>query len=126
MEQAFKNTVIAFKIMSYAYSLQCFFKEEFKKENGYVIPFSHILYVKRHIFPLIRDSCEYVCPYNEQCDGHKFLDFVEQLYKFQHHAVLEKRDRVHEMEKVNGWDFNAFTTKDLSHLTYSQRCQYLN
>ena len=34
MEQAFINTVIAFKIMQYAYSLKCFFKEEFKdKEN---------------------------------------------------------------------------------------------
>ena len=32
MEQAFINTVIAFKIMQYAYSLQCFFKEEFKKK----------------------------------------------------------------------------------------------
>ena len=141
MEQAFINTVIAFKLMQYAYSLECFFKEEFKKENGYIIPFSHVLYVKRHIFPLIRDSCDYVCPYDEKCDGHKFLDFVEELYQFQHYAVLEKkcffrdfhfynfrlkRDEVHEMEKVSGWDFNACTTKDLSHLTYSQRCHYLN
>ena len=63
MEQAFINTVIAFKLMQYSYSLRCFFKEEFKKnENEYVIPFSHILYVKRRIFPLIRDSCDYVCP----------------------------------------------------------------
>ena len=141
MEQAFINTVIAFKIMQYSYSLKCFFKEEFKKDNGYVIPFSHILFVKRHIFPFIRDACDYVCPYNEQCDGHKFLDFVEELYQFQHYAVLErkcffrdfhcynfrfKRDRVHEMEKVSGWDFHPFTSKDLSHLSYSQRCQYLN
>ena len=65
MEQAFINTVIAFKIMQYSYSLKCFFKEEFKKENVYVIPFSHILHVKRHIFPFIRDSCGYVCPYTE-------------------------------------------------------------
>ena len=141
MEQAFLNTVIAFKLMCYSYSLQCFFKEEFKKGNEYIIPFSHILYVKRHIFPLIRDSCDYVCPYTEKCDGHKFLDFVEQLYQFQHYAVLDKkcyfrdfhfynfrlkRDRVHEMEKVSGWDFNAYCSKDLSHLSYSQRCQYLN
>ena len=141
MEQAFINTVIAFKIMEYAYSLQCFFKNEFKKENGYVIPFLHILYVKRHIFPLIRDACDYVCPYTEPCDGRKFLDFVEKLYQFEVDAVLEKkcyfrdfyfnnfrlkRDEVHEMEKVSGWDFHPNGTKDLSHLTYSQRCQYLN
>ena len=91
MEQAFMNTVIAFKLMHYSYSLQCFFKEEFKKQNGYIIPFSHILYVKIHIFPLIRDSCDYFCPYNEKCDGHKFLDFVEELYQFQHYAVLDKK-----------------------------------
>ena len=141
MEQAFINTVIAFKLMCYSYSLKCFFKEEFKRKNGYVIPFSHILYIKRNIFPLIRDACDYVCPYNEQCDGHKFLDFVEKLWEFQHYAVLEKkcffrefhfynfrykRDKVHEMEKVAGWDFNAITTKNLSHLSYSQRLHYLN
>ena len=141
IEQAFINTVIAFKIMQYAYSLHCFFKDEFKKEDQYVIPFSHVLYVKKHIFPLIRDVCSYVCPFHEKCDGHKFLDFVEELYEFQKYAVLEKkcffrdfrfynfrlkRDKLHEMEKVNGWDFNAYVIKDLSHLTYSQRCQYLN
>ena len=141
MEQAFINTVIAFKLMQYSYSLKCFFKDEIKKKDGYVLPFSHVLHIKRHVFPLIRDACDYVCPYNEQCDGHKFLDFVDQLYEFQHYAVLEKkcffrdfhfynfrfkRDKVHEMEKVVGWDFNAMTTKNLSHLSYSQRSQYLN
>ena len=141
IEQAFLNTIIAFKLMQYVYSLQSFFKDEFKKENGYLIPFSHILHVKRHVFPLIRDSCSYVCPYEQKCDGHKFLDFIEELYEFEHHAVLEKkcffrdfyfdnfklkRDEVHGMEKVSGWDFHPYVTKDLSHLTYSQRCQYLN
>ena len=141
IEQAFLNTILAFKLMSYEYSLKSFFKNEFKRDNRYVIPFSHILYVKRHVFPMIRDCCGYVCPYNDECDGHKFLNFVEELYKFQQYAVIEKkcfyrdfyfynfklkRDQVNGCEKVAGWDFNAFVTKDLSHLTYSQRCQYLN
>ena len=141
IEQAFLNTIIAFKLMQYCYSLQSFFKNKFKKEDCYVIPFSHILYVKRHVFPIIRDSCSYVCPSDQQCDGHKFLDFIEKLYQFQRHAVLEKkcffrdfifnnfrlkRDEIVEVEKVNGWDFHPNVTKDLSHLTYSQRCQYLN
>ena len=142
MEQAFLNTVIAFKIMRYAYSLKCFFKDEFKKnENEYVIPFSHVLYIKRNIFHLIRDSCEYVCPYDEPCYGHMFLDFIEELYEFERYAVLEKkcyfrdfhfynfrlkRDEVHGMEMIVGWDFNSFVTKNLSHLSFSQRCRYLD
>ena len=143
MEQALINTVIAFKLMKYSYSLKCFFKDQFKtNENEYVIPFSHIVYVKRHIFPLIRDACDYVCPYTEQCDGHKFLDFVERLYQFQQYAVLEKKyyfqdfhfynfrlkkDKVHEIiDKIDGWDFNANASKDLLHLNYSRRAQYLN
>ena len=83
MEQAFVNTVIAFKLMQYSYSLKCFFKKD-----GYIIPFSHLLHIKRNIFPLIRDACGYVCSYNEQCDGHKFLDFVEELYEFEHYSVI--------------------------------------
>ena len=133
LEQAFLNTVIAFKLMAYSYSLKSFFKNEFKKEDDqFVIPFSHILFVKRHIFHMIRDCCGYVCPYNEECDGHKFLNFVERLYQFQQYAVLEKKcfyrnfyfynfklkkDQVNDCEKVEGWDFNSLETKDLSHLT---------
>ena len=141
IEQAFKNTVIAFKLMSYSYSLLDFFKEELKKNNGYMIPFSHLLHFRRHIFPLIRDSCDIVCPYTKPCDGHNFLDFIEKLYQFEQNAVLErkcyfrdfyfydfrfKRDEVHGMEKVCGWDFKAEVSINLSHLSYSQRCQYLN
>ena len=142
MEQAFINTVVAFKLMSYSYSLACFFKNEFKKnENEYVIPFSYIMYIKRHVFPLIRDSCEYVCPFVDECDGHQFLNFIERLYQFQCHAVLEKKcfykdfrfynfrlkkDKFQDLEKIAGWDFNINNTKDLSRYTYSQRAQYLN
>ena len=142
MEQAFTNTVIAFKLMSYSYSLACFFKDEFKiNENEYVIPFSHILYIKRNVFQLIRDSCDYVCPFADECDGHQFLNFIEKLYKFQQHAVLEKKcffkdfrfynfrlkkDKFQDLQKIAGWDFNIYRTKDLSHYTYSQRAQYLN
>ena len=141
LEQAMKNTIIAFKLMSYSYSLLGFFKEEFRKNDGYLIPFSHILHFKRNVFPLIRDSCDYVCPYTKPCHGHLFLDFIEKLYEFQQYAVIErkcffrdfyfydfrlKRDEVHEMEKVFGWDFKAVASKNLSHLSYSQRCHYLN
>ena len=141
IEQALKNTIIAFKFMRYSYSLLDFFKDEFKKDDGYLIPFSHILDFKRNVFPLIRDSCGDTCPYTKPCDGHNFLDFIEKIYQFEQNAVLErkcyfrdfyffdfrfKRDEVHEMEKVCSWDFKAEVSKDLSHLSYLQRSQYLN
>ena len=141
LNQAFLNTVIAFKLMAYSYSLKCFFKDIFKKGEYFVIPFSQILHVKRHVFHMIRDCCGYVCPYSKECDGHKFLKFIEKLYQFQQYAVIEekcffrdfyfynfkfKKDEDNDCEKVAGWDFYAFKTKDLSNLTYSQRCQYLN
>ena len=97
------------------------------------------MHFKRHVFPLIRDTCDYVCPYTNKCDGHQFLNFIEELYQFQQYAVLEekfffkdfhfynfrfKKDK--DIEKIAGWDFNFYNTKDLSHLTFSQRAQYLN
>ena len=142
IEQAFTNTVIAFKLMAYAYSLRSFFKDEYKKnDDEYIIPFAHILYFKRHVFQLIRQSCDYVCPYQKECDGHKLLIFIEKLYEFERYAVIEKkcyfgkfrfynfklkRDEVHECEKVEGWDFDYYEAKDLSHLSFSQRCRYLD
>ena len=82
MEKALENTLIANKFMEYSVSLKSFFKEEFKcSKLTYKIPFSHILYTKRKIFPLIRDSCDYVCPKLKQCDGHKFLDYIQMLWE---------------------------------------------
>ena len=140
MEKALLNTVIAFKLMSYSYSLAGFFKKEFKKNDGeYIIPFSFILHFKRHVFPLIRDTCHYVCPFKDECDGHQFLNFIETLYQFQQHAVLEEKcffkdfrfynfrfKKDNDIEKIAGWDFDFYNTKDLSRYTYSQRTQYLN
>ena len=56
-----------------------FFKDKFKKTTGqYVIPFWFILYFKRRVFPLIRDSCgAYDCPHANKCDGHRFLNFIQ-------------------------------------------------
>ena len=65
--------------------------------------------------------------------------FIEKLYQFQQHAVLEKKcffkefrfynfrlKKDKDLQKIAGWDFNLYTTKDLSHLSYSKRAQYLN
>ena len=53
LEQALLNTVIAFKLMQYSYSLKSFFKDQFKTKNGYKIPYSHVIYFKRHVFRLL-------------------------------------------------------------------------
>ena len=111
----------------------------------YIIPFSHVLYIKRKVFPIIRDSCDYVCPHQKQCDGHQFLDFIDKLWEFMHHAVKEEKcyfryfcfynfrlksdERYsveNQIEKIAGWDFKAIYPKNLSHLSYSQRLSYLN
>ena len=142
LEQALLNTVIAFKLMQYSYSLKSFFKDQFKTKNGYKIPYSHVIYFKRHVFPLIRDACDYVCPNNDnQCSGHRLINFVEKLCEFEEHAVLKekyffgyfyfynfkiKKDKENNVFKVVEWEFNSFATKDLSKYTFSQRCQYLN
>ena len=139
MEKAFEQTFIAFKLMEYSYSLKVFFKDEFKSgQSAYLIPFSHILHVKRTVFPFIRDSCDYVCPYTKECDGHQFLNFVEKLWKFMCYAVEEKncfykyfyfdnfRLKSDVADKIAGWDFKPLEAKDLSHLSYSRRMSYLN
>ena len=139
MEKAFEQTVIAFKLMEYSYSLKVFFKDEFKSgQSAYLIPFSHILHIKRTVFPYIRDSCEYVCPYTKECDGHQFLNFVEKLWEFMRYAVEEKkwfykyfyssnfRLKSDKVDKIAGWDFKPVEAKDLSHLSYSRRLSYLN
>ena len=142
LELALLNTVIAFKLMQYSYSLKSFFKDEFKTKNGYKIPYSHVIYFKRHVFPLIRDACDFVCPNNDnQCTGHRLINFVEKLCEFQEHAVINekyffgyfyfynfkiKKDEENNVFKVVEWEFNSFATKDLGKYTFSQRCQYLN
>ena len=141
LEQALLNTVIAFKLMRYSYSLKSFFKDQFKTKNGYKIPYSHVIYFERHVFPIIRDACDFVCPNNDnQCTGHRLINFVEKLREFEEHAVLNekyffgyfyfynfkiKKDEENNVFKVVEWEFNSFATKDLGKYTFSQRCQYL-
>ena len=123
------------KLMSYSHLRSAFFKDEFRKTVGqYVIPFSFILYFKRRVFPLIRQSCAYDCPHANQCDGHRFLDFIETVYQFQVNAVLEQKCfhkdfcfySLNGDDKIDDWDFLFYNIKDLSQYTFLQRVQYLN
>ena len=144
MEKALQETLIVNKFMEYSVSLKSFFKDEFKSGNSaYLIPFSHILYTKRKIFSLIQDSCDYVCPKLKQCDGHKFLDYIQMLRKAICWAVEEKKvfykyfyfhtftltsDAKYTLKpvKICGWYAIPVEPKDLSNLSYSKRMSYLN
>lgn len=70
--------------------LSPFFKDEFKKDGKYIIPFKHILWYKRNFLKKIRDYCGFVCPKGNACSMHKFLDYVEMLWKAEAFAVEEK------------------------------------
>ena len=146
MEKALINTKIAHKYMEYDMSLKMFFKDEFKiRSNAYLVPFSHILYTKRTVFQYIRDSCSYVCPYEKQCKGHQFLNYIEMLWRAICWSVEEKKvffkyflfddfrlttDVSYSINnkdfQIHGWHAKPVQPKDLSHLSYSKRMSYLN
>ena len=137
MEAAFENTQFAHKFMCFIYTLKAFFKNEFKSgQSTYLIPFDHIIYTRRHIFPYIREDCGYVCPNDVLCKKHQFLNYVEMLYQTIFWAVEEKKVcyryfhftnfRLTNDGKIKGWNAKPVEPKDLSHLSYSKRMSYLN
>ena len=137
MEAALKNTQIAHKYMCFIYTLKAFFKDEFKSgQFCYLIPFDHIVFFKRNIFPYIREDCGYVCQKTIPCAGHQFLNYVEMLWKAIFWAVEEKKVyyryfyfsnfRLTRDGKVQEWNAIPVEPKDLSHLCYSKRMSYLN
>ena len=137
MEAALENTQIAHKFMCFIYTLKAFFKDEFKSgQSTYLIPFDHIIYTKRHIFPYIREDCGYVCPNDVPCGKRQFLNSVEMLWRAISWAVEEKKVyyryfhftnfRLTDDGKIKGWDAKPVEPKDLSHLSYSKRMSYLN
>ena len=146
MEKALKETLIADKFMEYSISLKVLFKDKFKAgQSAYLIPFSHILYVKRNVFQLIRNSCEFVCPNIKPCAGHQFLNYIEMLWKAICWAVEEKKvfyryiyfynftltsdvrfTLKKDVTQIHGWQAIPCEPKNLSHLSYSKRMSYLN
>ena len=51
-----------------------------------------------------------------KCRSREKIFFFRDFYFYDFRL---KRDEVHGMEKVCGWDFKAETSKNLSHLLYS-------
>ena len=117
--------------------MKTFFKDEFKSgQSAYLIPFHHIVFTKRNIFPYIREGCGFVCPRETPCGSHQFLNYVEMLWRSICWAVEEKKVyyryfyfanfRLTNDGKIAGWDAKPVEPKDLSHLSYSKRMSYLN
>ena len=142
MEKALKNTIIAEK---YGLSLKSFFKDYFKYwEDIYLIPFDHILHVKKYIFDYIKSSCsnDFVCSKLQSCHGHQFLQFIELMYQFQRYSVLKKKvyfkyfmfsnfkltsDAAMTLKptKIKSWRVTGVFEQQLDHLTYSERLSFL-
>ena len=117
-------------------TLKFFFKDEFKSgQSAYLIPFDHIVYMKRRLFPEIRNDCSYVCPFEKECYGHNFLNYVEMLWRAICYAVEEKKVYYRYFYftnfkikdgKIFSWDAKPVEPKDLRNLSYSKRMSYLN
>ena len=110
----------------------------------YLIPFDHILHVKKYIFDYIKSNCsdDFVCSKLQSCYGHQFLQFIELMYQFQRYSVLKKKvyfkyfmfsnfkltsDAAMTLKptKIKSWRVRGVFEQQLDHLTYSERLSFL-
>ena len=117
--------------------LPLFFKEDFFYDDRYNIPTDFILSFKRKHLKEIRDRCcdgNFVCPSDNLCHGHKFINFINKIFVAITFFVVEKKvffkyflfsNFIKKNEEINGWDFFPSKPKYLDNLTYSQRLSYL-
>ena len=142
LEKALENTTIANNIQ-YRLTLKSFFKNQFQYGNYcYLIPFSHILYTRRQIFSYIYDSCGVVCSKLQTCDGHRFLAYVELIYRFNRYSIIKRKvyfkyflfnnfkltfdiEMTLKPSKIKGWRMLPVDMIVLNDLTYSQRLSFL-
>ena len=140
-----KNTVIwqkkeekfDFKYVQKFDFLSLFFKKEYFYDGRYNIPTSDIINFKRKYFIEIRNKCchgNFVCPSDNLCRGHKFINFIEKIFEAITHCVVEEKifykyflfnNFVYKDSEIFSWDFIPAEYKDLSNLSYSKRLQYL-
>ena len=133
-EEKFKNTnKVKFNFLA------IFFKEEYFYEGRYNIPTEDILRFKRKYCNEIRQKCchgNFVCPSDDLCRGHKFINFLEKIFEAITHCVIEEKVfyryflfyniKKNDYDDFIKWDFHPSGEKDLSHLTYSKRLSFLN
>ena len=114
MEQALVNTVIAFKLMSYSYSLKYFFKDEFKKYEKPCHGHQFLDFIEKlwefEVYATTEKKCF-------------FRDFYFYNFRLKTDVGYSMSNQI---DQVVGWNFYAINAKNLSHLSYSQRLSYLN
>ena len=119
--------------------LSLFFKEEYFYDGRYNIPTEDIIKFKRKYCNEIRQKCchgNFVCPSDDLCRGHKFINFLEKIFEAITHCVIEEKVfyryflfyniKKNDYDDFIKWDFHPSGEKDLSHLTYSKRLSFLN
>lgn len=106
-----------------------FFKDKLKKNGKYLISIDHLKWYKRNVFSKIRETCDYICPSETMCDGHKFIEYINMLWSAIVFAVEEKKvyyryflfeNLVYKNDKLYSWDANPADAKCLKHLSYSR------
>lgn len=126
---------IAYEEMKSSFTLKYFFKDEFKtKDNIYIIPTNHILYISRKPFPIINKEIGIVCENDILCRCHKFKKYIEEIVKFLQDSleidgIFYKNFEFFKDDESNdffGWSHVPGDHKNLKHLSYSRRLQYLN
>ena len=116
-----------------------FFKEEYFYDGRYNIPTEDIFKYKRKYFNEIRRKCchgNFVCPSDNLCRGHKFINFIEKIFEAMTHCVIEEKIwyryflfyniKKNDENDFLKWDFHPYGEKNLSHLTYSKRLSFIN
>ena len=77
-----------------------------------------------------------VCPNDELCNGHKFINFLDKIFEAMTYSVIEEKvffkyffffnNIVKKDNEIFSWDFIPAEPKDISNLSYSKRLAFLN
>ena len=117
--------------------LSLFFKEEYFYNNQYNIPTSDIIAFKRKYLIEIRNKCcngNFICPNDNLCEGHKFINFLEKIFEAMTFSVMEEKifskyiyfnNLVKKNNEIFSWNFIPAEGKDISNLSYSKRLAFL-
>ena len=136
------DTLIYFKEFEGSCALKYLLKEDYKVVNinnhtCYYVPTEHILKVGREVISKI-NRVDYVCPRDIRCDQHHFKYWFEKFFDDIQRMVVEEKKfpkmiffvckhvKDNTKDHLFGWCHDFCVLKDLKHLTYSKRLQFLH